>query len=74
MIIVPTYITEAVNRWLDELSEKLDSPMSKKERDYNQESLINYGLKFNKLPSIDETIKQINQSKLLSISDGEILK
>ena len=62
LAVVPDYIEEGVEKWLNDLDEKLDKPMTKKDRENNKEELIRYGLRFNKLPPIEETLKQINDA------------
>lgn len=61
--VVPDYIREGVEKWLNDLDKQLDSPMTKKDRENNRENLIRCGLRFNKLPPIKETIKQLKDLK-----------
>lgn len=63
MIVVPNYIAEGVEKWLDDFDKKLDTPMTIKDREYNRQSMIEYGLKHNKLPPIEETFKRLNDAK-----------
>jgi len=63
LTVIPDYIDEGVEQWLNDLDKQMDSPMTKEDREHNREMLVTYCFKFNRLPPMEETIKQLKFAK-----------
>lgn len=70
MIVVPNYISEGVEKWLLEFDSKTTIKMTEKERITNKEKLIEYGIRFNKLPSVEDTIRTLEFQTSIGNNDA----
>lgn len=70
LTIIPDYIEEGVEKWLIEFDNKTTIKMTDNERETNKQKLIEYGIRFNKLPSVEETIRTLEFKTSIGNSDA----